>query len=265
MDKADLDKLKAWFSKYVQTFYSPSEEDQKNIILKEEHSLKVCENMVVIAREQKADHRQLLLSEAIGLFHDIGRFPQYKEFRTFRDNISVNHGKLGAKILAETLILKDLPPHEQELIISSVHFHNTFAIPSLGNPEAVYFLKLIRDADKLDILRVFSEYYEAGGRERASAVNLDLPDTPAYSNDILLCLHERRMASLRDLGSLNDFKLMQLSWIYDLNFPASFRLLGERNYLNRIASTLPLTSEIKSVCDSLTHFISLKGGSQEAR
>lgn len=265
MNKVDLDRLRAWFSEYVQRFYFPSEEDLRNIVLKEEHSLKVSENMVIIAREQKADNRQLLLSEAIGLFHDIGRFSQYREYRTFKDSISVNHGKLGATILADTLILQDLPPHEQELIISSVHFHNTFAIPSLENPEAVYFLKLIRDADKLDIWRVFSEYYEAGNREKASAVNLGLPDTPEYSEHVISCLHDEKLASLRDLKTLNDFKLMQLSWIYDLNFPASFRLLGERNYLNRIASTLPMTSEIKSVCDSLTHFISLKGGSQEAR
>jgi hypothetical protein len=120
------------------------------------------------------------------------------------------------------------------------------------------FVRLIRDADKLDIWRVFIEYYEAPIEERASAVTLGLLDLPKYSESVLSCINEKRVASLSTLKTLNDFKLMQLSWIYDLNFAPTFALLEERNYIQRIASTLPLTDEIRSAAERLTDYVRLR-------
>ena len=41
------------------------------------------------------------VAEAIALFHDVGRFPQYARYKTFRDSISTNHAALGASVLFE--------------------------------------------------------------------------------------------------------------------------------------------------------------------
>lgn len=256
MNTAELLNLKNWFSDYCMSFYSDNAEDQKNILLKVCHTYNVCVNIIEIAREESLSPEKLVLAETIALFHDLGRFQQYAKYKTFRDSISVNHGRLGAQILKKEGVLRNLSGDEKELVINTVRFHNALDMPALHNPEHIFFLKLIRDADKLDIWRVFAEYYEGAGMERASAVGLGLPDTPNYSETALLCLKEKKLVTLASLETLNDFKLMQLSWIYDLNFRASFRLLEERDHIKRIIGSLPRTDEIGKAISILREFIS---------
>ncbi len=255
MTEDDLIFFKSWFSDFVQYFYSPNKEDQKNISLKEQHTFNVCENSIEIGRELSLGDKDMMLAEAIALFHDIGRFPQYAKYKTFRDRNSVNHGFLGAQTLLEEKTLQNLSDKEQELIIKAVRFHNAFSIPKMENENIVFFIKLIKDADKLDIWRVFLEYYEAPEKERASAVGLGLPDTTDYSKGVLSCIQKGQMASLSQLKTLNDFKLMHLSWVYDLKFKPSFRLLSERDYIDKIISHLPKQEEIKKVSLVLKEFV----------
>jgi len=247
--------FKKWFSNYCKSFYSPNSEDQKNIHLKEEHTFHVCKNILEIAKELSLSESEMMLAETVALFHDIGRFPQYAKFKTFRDSISVNHGFLGARTLLEEKQLQILPDKEQELIIQAVRFHNAFSISKGVGEDIGFFIKLIRDADKLDIWRVFLEFYEGPEEERASAVSLGLPDTPGYSEEVLSHIHGGQMAPLSKAKTLNDFKLVQLSWIYNLNFSPSFKMLLERNYIDRIVSKLPQRSEIEMAALALKEFV----------
>ena len=112
---------------------------------------------------------------------------------------------------------------------------------------------MIRDADKLDIWRVFAEYYEKDPSERESAASLGLPDRPEYSDNVLSCLAEKRLARLSDLKTLIDFGIMQLAWVYDLNFAVSFRLALERGHVDRIISMLPRTEDISRAVSTLKH------------
>ncbi|MDI6889761.1 MAG: HD domain-containing protein [Thermodesulfovibrionales bacterium] len=258
MTRDDLFFFKNWFSDYCKSFYSSNMGDQKNIYLKEEHTLNVCKNTIEIARELSLGNNDMMLAETVALFHDIGRFPQYAKYRTFRDSISVNHGLLGAQTLLEEKTLQNLSDNEQELVIQAVRFHNAFSIPKIEKKDIIFFIRLIRDADKLDIWRVFIEYYESPEEERASAVGLGLSDTTDYSEDVLSCIHRGRMAYLSKVKTLNDFKLMQLSWIYDLNFRTSFRLLLERGYIDRITSKLPQSDDIKKASSTLKEFVKLR-------
>ena len=127
-------------------------------------------------------------------------------------------------------------------------------IPSFEDERKILFLRLIRDADKLDIWRVFAEYYHGPEEGQASAVSLGLPDLPGYSKVILSCLYEKKLATLSDLKTQNDFKLMQLSWVYGLHFRQSFRLMAERNLIDRIVATLPQTEEIAGALAVLKEF-----------
>ena len=255
MTRDNLIFYKKWFSDYCKSFYSSDIEDQKNIYLKEQHTFNVCKNIIEIAKELSLSNDQIILSEAVALFHDIGRFPQYAKYKTFRDNIPVNHGLLGAQTLLKEKILQNLPDEEEESIIQAVKFHNAFSIPKTEKEDIVFFIKLIRDADKLDIWRVFIEYYESPDENRASAVGLGLPDIPEYSEDVISCLYKKKIVSLSKIKTLNDFKLLQLSWIYDLNFKPSFRLLFERDYIDRITVKLPQTEEIQKVLFPLKEFV----------
>jgi hypothetical protein len=258
MTNEDLIYLKKWFSEYCRSFYSSDKEDQKNISLKEIHTFKVYENITMIAQKEQLSRDYILMAGAAALFHDVGRFSQYAEYKTFRDSISVNHGKLGAEILVEKNVLKSLPLNEQKLIVDAVKFHNVFSVPVLQDPDAILLIKLIRDADKLDIFRVFIEYFDTKEEDRPSVVGLGLPDLPKYSKEIISCLNEKKLAKMSSLVSLNDFKLMQLSWVFDLNFRTSFRLLVERDYIKKIAATLPNTDEIAEALQTVEEFAKAK-------
>ena len=108
MQSSDLDIFKAWFTGYSQTFYTDDAEDNKNIDLKVRHTSFVCENAVLIAGDEHLGDNNVLIAETAALFHDVGRFLQYSKYKTFRDSISVNHGRLGAEILREKEILAHL-------------------------------------------------------------------------------------------------------------------------------------------------------------
>ncbi|MEW6585529.1 MAG: HD domain-containing protein [Nitrospirota bacterium] len=254
----DLEYFKRWFSDFCKSFYTPNAEDQKNILLKEEHTFNVCDNMDKIAGGLSLDEGQRLVAETVALYHDVGRFPQYAAYKTFRDSISVNHGILGAETLIEKKVLADLPPSEREIVIQSVKFHNAFSVPRNEPEEIAFYIRLVRDADKLDIWRVFLEYYESPAESKASAVGLGLPDVPDCSKDVLPIIYERRVVPLSMLKTLNDFRLLQLSWIFDMNFRPSFLLLEERDYINRILSHLPQTEEIRKAGEYLKEYVKQK-------
>lgn len=255
MEASDLVFFKQWFSDYCRSFYSINPEDQENLLLKEQHTHIVCRNILQITNELSLSGNDLRLAEAVALFHDIGRFKQYSLYKTFRDKVSVNHGSLGADILTEEKILQRLPENEQALIVQTVKFHNAFAITAMQDPKTQLFLKLVRDADKLDVWRIFMEYYAAADRNRPTAVGLDLPDSPGYSAEVLSCLFKRQLVSLADIRNLNELKIMLLSWVYDLNFKASFRMMAARNVISSLVAELPVTEEIENAVDSLQEYI----------
>ena len=255
MTDADLKSLKKWFSDYTGSFWGSNEDDNRNLRLKAEHTDNVCANIREIAKSLPLPFEKIILAETIALFHDIGRFSQYEKYKTFQDGKSINHGVLGAKILQEKNVLNGLPEPEKDLIISAVKFHNVFQIPDLKDEELTLFLKLVRDADKLDILRVFINFYESPVEERASATAFGLPDVPEYSKEILERIYKEQKVSYASLRSVNDFKLMNLSWGYAMNFKASYRLLKERDYLKRIARHLPQTEDIAGAVALLHGFI----------
>jgi hypothetical protein len=255
MNQHELNDLKRWFADYCRSFYSSNREDQRNISLKEEHTRNVCGNIVQIARGISLDDARITLAEAVALYHDIGRFPQYQKFKTFKDSVSVNHAALGAKVLIEDNVLQGLLKHEQDIIIRTVALHNVYSIPGGLDEDKLLFLRLVRDADKLDIWRVAIEYYEQSEDGRASAVGLGLPDVPGYSPEVLTALKNEKMVQLSTLKTLNDFKLLQLAWIYDLNFASSLRILASRKYIDGIAASLPRTSEISGALAILRGYV----------
>jgi len=49
--ESDLDHLKQWFSRYVQSFYSADPVVQEGLVLKEKHSFRVCDEILNIGRK----------------------------------------------------------------------------------------------------------------------------------------------------------------------------------------------------------------------
>jgi hypothetical protein len=249
----DLASLDAWFGAYCTSFRSADAEVQRNFDLKEVHTRNVCEAARLIA--QGGGERRQMLAQVAALCHDLGRFPQYQEFRTFLDRESVNHAVLSSQILKQSSLLDFLPKPERDSVYFAVRLHNVFEVPQGLPPETEDLLHLVRDADKLDIWRVFIEYFFAPEGERASAVGLGFPDLPNCSPDVLAAVAAGQMVQLTMLKSLHDFKLLQLSWVYDINFLSTLRLVQERRVLDQLAETLPRDTAVLAVLERVRGYL----------
>jgi HD domain len=249
MQKNDLDFFKKWFLEYVNQFSASDCFTQDNVKRKIEHTGRVCENILLLAKSEKIGEEGHRLAETIALFHDLGRFEQFMRYKTFLDSESENHALLGVKILKRMGILSQLPSEEKYLILKAVEYHNRLKIPecSKSPKELLFYSKLIRDADKLDILRIMSESYKEGERGCNPAFEHYLPDTAGYSETIIQDILNKRMAKIRDVRNVNDLKLLRLSLIYDLNFPTSFAILKERKYLSTVISSMAESEEVNII------------------
>lgn len=242
MERSKRSDLKSWFHDYVRRFNSDDPELKENINLKIRHTLRVCQAAGDIGRSLELSEDDLFLAEISALFHDIGRFEQYRTYRTFADHKSEDHAALGVKILQKEHVLQNFDQADGEMILKLVQYHNRAALPTDENERVLFFLKLLRDADKVDIWHVVTDYYEESGGKRNPAIELDLPDEDRISNGPYQALMQGRLVKMADLQTLNDFKLLQIGWIYDLNFPRSFEIVQERHYLEKIRKALPKNS-----------------------
>ncbi len=241
--------LKDWFAGYVQSFKTGDDDLRQNIALKEEHTGLVCREILDIGEKLGLRDEDLRLAEVIALFHDLGRFEQYATFRTFVDRQSVNHAEHGVKILRESEILNNLDESVRKLILCAILYHNRVTLPQKETKECLFFTRLLRDADKLDIWRVVTDYYRQknGNGKRNGAIELGLPDTPGISDDVYRNLMEGEIVDFTHLKNLNDFKLLQVGWIYDINFAPTFRSIQKRGYLKMIRGVLPASEETEKI------------------
>ncbi len=256
MTFSDLQLLHDWFTPFCAAYLSDADGEARcNYLLKEEHTRRVCQAAVTIASGVGLTGEELFLAESIALLHDVGRFPQYRKFRTFKDADSENHAIRSVRVISGEKLLAGLPQGERRLILRSVALHNIYRIPEQSDRREDFFLRLIRDADKLDIWRVFLDQYNIPPELRASAVGLGFPDTPSCSPELLVTINEGKMINLSDVRTLNDLKLLQLSWLFDLNFAPTVLLFRERGYLAAFAATLPSSGEIQGTLNFLESFL----------
>lgn len=234
-----LTKLKSRFENYVSRFSSDDPAVKENFDLKAEHTRRVCEATVDIGGSVGLSTEALCIAEACGLLHDIGRFEQYSRYRTFSDNRSEDHAALGVEIIQSSRIMDGIDPAVADLVVWVVKYHNAAGLPVEAEESRLFFLKLLRDADKLDIWRVVTGYYQHAGNNRNRAIELDLPDTELISSSVYDSLMEGKVVQMIDLKTLTDFKLLQIGWIYDINFRRTFQIVRETGYLEIIRDALP--------------------------
>ena len=240
--KTALQQLTNWFEDYVKGFASADQNAQENIELKKDHTFRVRDTILDIGNSIDLSEEDIAIAEACALLHDVGRFEQHRKYGTFSDSKSLNHAALGVRIIREHEVLKNFQPEAKKIIIRSVGCHNMSFVPEKNGRDWIRFLKLVRDADKIDILYVVTDYYKSSISGTNKVLELDLPDTDTISDAIYTPLAKGRIALVKDLRSLNDFKLYQMGWVYDLNFLRSLQIIREREYLEMLRNALPESS-----------------------
>lgn len=250
-----LENISAWFDNFAASFRAETAEEQRNYDLKTEHTAYVRCNIERLAGSLNLSPEQRALSTIIAICHDVGRFPQYQQYATFNDVASVNHAALAVQTLKCEGALDALDNDSRSLILQSVALHNIFTLPDDLDPTSLLFARLIRDSDKLDIWRVLIEYCSADRSDRASAVVWELPDTGLCSDAAIDEVISGRMINRSLLKTTDDFKLLQLSWVYDLNFSESFVMVEERGYIDSLAGLLPLQKGCAEAVAAVRNYI----------
>ncbi len=258
IEKKMLQGLRKWFADYAATFKTGDEEFDRNITLKEEHTMRVCREISYIGENLGLSESDLQLAEIMALFHDIGRFEQFAQYGTFADHLSVNHAEFGVEILREKGALAGLNESDRDLIFRAIAYHNRRDLPENETEICLHFSKMLRDADKLDIWQVFADYYRHEGESENSVLVHNFPDTPGVSPDIYRDLVTARIANYSDVKNLNDFKLLQVGWVYDINFPPTFRRIHERGCLEAIRNVLPQSEQTEQIFSAAKSYLNTR-------
>jgi len=256
MEQDQLNKLKTWFDEYVTGFYGEDRYVNANLKLKQDHTRRTCDETLWLATQLGFNPLQKRIAEIIAIFHDIGRFQQFVHYRTYNDTRSVNHCQLGLQIIHKTGLLEPLEQEERQIIEAAIEHHGALELPDNLDGQTLLFAKLIRDADKIDVLYVITDYYEKYTENPQDfQLELEFPDTDEYSPEVLNDVLKGRRTDYSKLHTLNDMKLLLLGWVYDVNFTATLRRIKQRGLLEKLVGFLPDTEDIKKAYEYVLAYI----------
>jgi len=237
------------FDRYTAQFRGPNGTMPFALAAKYGHTGEVCEiTEKIVAEEARFSPRDELIFRLCALFHDISRFEQYDKFRTFLDRISFDHGDRSAALIDELGLAPELPAEDRACIIDAVRVHNKFAIPADFPAAHLAAAKMIRDADKLAILRLIIRFFN--GDYSDPAIRLDLPDTPGWTPSILETALSGKCVQYTDMKNINDFKLGLFAWSCDLNYPSSASLALDEDLFGSVRALLPASGDIDRLLES---------------
>ena len=245
----------SWFNAYYGSFENLDQTQQFNFDIKKNHSERVALLAMTLAEKMKWTPAEADIAYLAGLLHDVGRFRQLSEFNTFDDEKSVDHADLGVKILTEDGVLEIFGEESSEIIFMSIQNHNKLAVNAALKGKQLLFARLLRDADKIDILKVLSEYYTNKNGKPNHTLTWELPKKPEISMSVLKEVLAGKMVSKKNVVTENDVKVMQLSWVYDLNYKPSFEHLAKCRYLEAIYNTLPKNDVVIDVYRKVKVFL----------
>ncbi len=228
-----------WFNNYCNLFTKLTESQQLNFAIKREHSLRVADIALLLADKLEWTDEEKQIAFLIGLLHDIGRFSQVVEFDTFSDDKSIDHAENAVKILKEGNLFEVLNFENKELVFAAILNHNKFKISDGLTGQELIHAKLIRDADKMDIFKVLTEYYLKRNGKLNHTLTWELPKGTVVSPSVAKEVLAGKMVSKKNVASEIDVKIMQLSWVYDLNFRTTFEYLAKHRYLESVYNSLP--------------------------
>ena len=244
-----------WFGQYTRKYMLLNKGDQYPIALKIIHCQRVRQEALLLGKALNLSSSDLCVLEATGLLHDIGRFKQYTRYKTFVDSVSVNHAEYGAYILNENSILKKFSGKEEAQIIKAISYHNSLNLPLNEDDDVLFLTRIIRDADKLDIWRVFINHNKLRSEQQNGTVDLDLPNAPTYSEKAFADIVSKKNVDYSHVSNKNDFALMRLSWIYDVNFAHTFNEILKRDYLAFLKLHLPHDGRIVKVFEEAQNYV----------
>lgn len=249
MTSVEWKSLKQWFEQFVHDHIHSHPQHEFGLELKRTHTWRVVSWMKRLVQSIGLTGENRNLALAIALLHDAGRFPQLTTYGTMRDAVSENHALLGVRTLEKQPIFLALETRDQTMILTAVRNHNRKAVDDGLTERELLFCNLIRDADKLDIWHVLLVNHEGEDEEKLKTVYTDFGQSDAVNPAMIADVSAGRMADIHDIRSRSDFRLLSLSWVFDLNFPKSFQAFQQRQILQRTLEHLPSSAMLDNAVE----------------
>lgn len=238
-DSRDITSHESWFAAFTAAYRDEGPETIAPVDLKIEHTRHVLMNARAIVDSESFSPQVARAALLAALYHDTGRFPQYRRWHTFSDARSANHALLGGRTLREHGALDGESSAVRRLVLGAVVMHNRFCLPARIGPAVRTVTEVVRDADKLDIFRIMAPQL-APGVPRDSVVVLHVEDAPSrWTPKVVEDVLEGRVASYADMRYVNDFRLLLGTWVRELRFAASRRMLAGSGLVENVLRGLP--------------------------
>lgn len=223
----EIRKAKQALKKYISNYDSSND----RIRVKIGHIERVAGMAKEIAKSLKLEEEDIKLAELIGLLHDIGRFEQVRRYDTFIDQKSVNHGELGVEILFEQGLIREFIEDTQydEIIKKSIlnHNRNQDAIQTANERELLHS-KIIRDADKVDIIYMlsFENKETAWGSSNIDKEKISEEIYREFKEEKAICYDQRKTAV--------DALVSHFAYVFDFNYEYALQIVKEKKYFKKI-------------------------------
>lgn len=184
----------------------------KAIDSKYHHTFRVIDYSTQIAKSLNLSEEDTNICKICALFHDIGRFPQYMKYQSYDDYETCDHGDLGEKVLKEL-------GYNNEIVLKAVKYHNKVSIPNNLTERESMFCKILRDADKIDIML-----------KQANVNKDEVYYIDDYNKNRLL--NNRLLEKIDSKNScLVIYKVT--AFIFDVNYKKTFEILKKEDIVNK--------------------------------
>lgn len=216
----DLELIKKEFDNYVKSF----DMNNYDINYKYRHSYRVYELCEKISKDLNLNSEDTLLCSIIGLLHDIGRFEQLKEFSSYKDS-NLDHADFGIKLLFEEGLINKFKIDKKyyDIINFSIRNHNKYEIEETNDDRKLMLAKIIRDADKIDIIKAMVIY----GDYNISQCNTEI------SKEIEKTFFRNKQVKMNDIQNKNDQSILLLAFIFDINYSSSLKIVRDEKLVEK--------------------------------
>jgi len=253
-----LSHIRKWYLEYTRKYAREDGSMHLILQLKLDHSVRVASDCRDMATELLWPADDVMTAEATGVLHDVSRFEQFSKHGTFLDHKSFNHGERGYEIVVESGILDACSPKEKTAILNSIRYHNRRNIEAEMDADSMRFLKLIRDADKLDIIQIVNDTIRSNRHKEYPEILCHVsPDggaTPALIEEI----RKHGYGSYEHVKTMTDMNLMRMTWVYNMNYLPALKRLADRRLLEQLDDTMPDDPDVRELMERAQRFVAEK-------
>ncbi len=290
--RLDRPVVKRIFVEYV----SPYNVQDDKIRLKIEHTYRVaalCEQIAKsLVKSAGLTSNDVDMAWFLGMFHDIGRFEQVRRFGTFYDAESIDHAALSADItfggeaedkkavdkamgnrtiddnsaednfgvfIADKVLAATNGSVDMRIAELAIRNHNVYRLPDNLTERERMFCNILRDADKIDILKVCVEepaeaVYGVTGEELKNC---------SVSDEVMQAF-DREETILKALRITPIDKLIgHISLVFELVYHESRLTAVKQGYLDRLlkfpTNDAKAQGQLEIIRQKMAEYLKMKG------